>query len=332
MNGSPAPGAAGQPLRLSVVIPTYLRPGWLARAVRSLAAQATTPFEVIAVARDTDAATHRAIAALQASGLPFPLRQGTVTEPGFMPPVRAGFALAAGDVVAVMDDDAEAQPGWTDGLLRHYGDPGVGAVGGRCINMEDEVPVQEGDTARVGYVNLRGHFVGDMYKRPTFTDPVEVEFLMGGCMSYRRQVASRLEFDEQLNHNVAFAYEVDLGLQVRRMGLRLLFDPGVAIKHYSAPREIAGARRPDDKEAVFWCSYNEMRVALRRLPWWRSLPAFAWRLLVGERRTPGLLLWAAGAVLPRLGVHRGNAGRTLRGRLAALTDCVNPGAARRGDP
>ncbi len=319
-------------LRLSVVIPTYLRPDWIGRAVRSLARQEMPPLEVIAVARDTDHATHNAIRALQADQLPFSLRMAVVAEPGFMPPVKEGIGAAMGDVVAIMDDDAEAEAGWVVGLLRHYSDPCVGAVGGRCINMLGERPVEEGAARRVGFVNLRGHFIGNMYKRPTFQGPVDVEFLMGGCMSYRRDVARALEFDPELNHNVAFSYEVDLGLQVRYMGLRVLFDPDVAIRHYSAPRQVIGARNPDDLEAVYWCSFNETRIAWRRLPKWRSLLALAWRVLVGERRTPGLLLWATGAFVPALGVRRDNARPALAGRVAAIKRSVNCTDADRDRP
>jgi len=57
-----------------------------------------------------------------------------------------------------------------------------------------------------------------MFCQPTFTDPVDVDFMLGGNMSFRREVARRIQFDMTLNRNVAQGYEVDIGLQVRRMG------------------------------------------------------------------------------------------------------------------
>jgi glycosyltransferase involved in cell wall biosynthesis len=108
-----------RPSMLSVVIPTYQRPEWIRRAVRSLAVQSRPPDEVIAVARDTDIPTHESIATLQAEGLPFKLRRELVSEPGFIPPVRAGLPAATGDIVAVMDDDAEAAEGWGARLMAH---------------------------------------------------------------------------------------------------------------------------------------------------------------------------------------------------------------------
>ncbi len=142
------------PTTLSVVIPTYQRPDWIQRAVRSLAAQDRPPEEVIPVARDTDLPTHEAIASLQRLGLPFEIRPEQVTTPGFMPPVERGLSVAQSDVIAVMDDDAEATEGWAARILGNYVDDSIGAVGGRCINMYDGKPavVPERRPGRLRYV------------------------------------------------------------------------------------------------------------------------------------------------------------------------------------
>ncbi len=145
------------------------------------------------------------------------------------------------------------------------------------------------DTDRVGYVNGVGQFVGRMYCRPTFSHPVEVDFLMGGNMSFRRDVAARLEFDMELNRNVAQGYEIDIGLQVRRQGWKIIFDPLLAIRHYSAPR---ADRRPADvdAESIQWYAFNQLRVGLRRLSAAAQVAfAASTNSLVGERPAPGFL-------------------------------------------
>jgi GT2 family glycosyltransferase len=310
---------------LSVVIPTYQRPQWIRRAVRSLAVQSRPPDEVIAVARDTDIPTHEAIAALQAEGQPFKLRRVLVSEPGFLPPVRAGLPAATGDIVAVMDDDAEAAEGWAARLIGHYADAAVGSVGGRCINTNDETgPWPVPDTDRVGYVNRIGQFVGRMYCRPTFDHPVEVDFLMGGNMSFRREIVGQLEFDMQLNRNVAQGYEVDLGLQVRRLGWKILFDPLVAILHYGAPRATAGMRTADDGESVQWYAFNQLRVGLRRLSLARRSTSLVYQFAVGERRAPGLLPLVFSPVARRFGFETGQARAALRGRVLAARSVFVP--------
>jgi len=304
---------------LSVVIPTFQRPDWIKRAVGSLARQTRLPDEVVVVMRDTDEPTHRSVDELRASGLPFVLRSTTVSQPGFMPPVQAGLALATGEVVAVMDDDAELIECSLELILPLYGDPTVGAVGGRCIDIEpDGNPREVPDADRVGYVTTFGRFVGDMYKRPRFSAPVDVEFLMGGCMSYRREVAQKLEFDLELNRNVSFGYETDLGLQVRAMGRRILFHPEVGIRHYGAPRQVAGMRSAHDAEAVEWSTYNHLRVVMRRLRSFKRAVAMGYMFAIGYRYAPGLLPLGVAPLARRMGFQVDMAGPAFRGRSAAV--------------
>ncbi|MES1264215.1 MAG: glycosyltransferase family 2 protein [Variovorax sp.] len=302
--------------KVSVVIPTYQRPHWIGRAVGSLDRQTRLPDEVVAVARDTDAATVDALAQLEVRPHPFRLRHILVSEPGFIPPVRAGLATATGDIIAVMDDDAEAEPDLLSRLVPHYADSSVGSVGGRCINYSEEGPTPVPQTDRVGYVDLFGRFIGKMYCEPTFTHPVDVAFLMGGNMSFRRDVAQRLEFDMELNRNVAQGYEVDIGLQVFRMGLRVLFDPLAAIRHYSAPRAAGGLRQPD-ADVVYWYAFNQTRVALRRLSPVRGSVALAFQFLVGDRQAPGLVPFTLAPLARKLRFEIDFAPAATRGRLMA---------------
>jgi GT2 family glycosyltransferase len=317
--------AARPPRTLSVVIPTFQRPDWIKRAVGSLARQTRLPDEVIPVMRDTDLPTHRSVDELRAAALPFPLRPALVVTPGFLPPVQTGLGAATGDVIAVLDDDAEALPVWIENILRGYGDATVGAVGGRYINMQGDAELEVDATDTVGRVTRFGQFVGNMYKRPTFTAPVDVDFMIGGCMSFRREVADALEFDMELNRNVGYGYEVDLGLQVRGLGWRILFDPAIQIRHYSAPRQIAGLRSFSDADGARWSAYNHTRVALRRLPGLRGLVAFSYLLAIGERRAPGLLPLALAPLARRAGFQMAVSVPALRGRLQAARHVLRDG-------
>lgn len=277
------------------------------------------------MAREDDSATLATIESLRLEPLPFPIVRGVVREPGFMPPVEEGVRLASGEIIAMLDDDGEAEPGWTDGLLRHYRDPLVGAAGGRYINMKGDVAVPVESTRRVGYVNSLGGFVGRMYLRPDFDDAVAVDFLMGGCMSYRATVARVLEFDRALNGDVAFGYEVDLGLQVRRAGWKIVFDPAVAIRHYSAPRAHTGMRAASGASIRAY-AFNHLRVIVRRLSGPRRILATAWQVLVGERRAPGLLPWALGPLSRRADFDVSFAPAAWSGRRDALASWMRPAA------
>jgi len=254
--------------------------------------------------------------------LPFALRSAMVSEPGFLPPVKKGISLASGEVIAVLDDDAEALETWAERILSNYREATIAAVGGRIINVSGDVIDDVPETDTVGRVTRFGRFLGNLYKRPTFTDPIDVDFLGGGCMSFRRSVARELEFDMELNHNVADGYEVDLGLQVKARGLRIVFDPQIAIRHYSAPRQVTGLRSLYDSEGIQWSAYNHVRVVLRRLPITRSVIAVGYMFAIGSRRAPGLFPIGLAPLTRRMGFRIAMGGAAFRGRLAAVKDCL----------
>ena len=143
-------------------------------------------------------------------------------------------------------------------------------------------------------------------------------------MSIRREIVRGLECDMELNRGVAIGYEVDIGLQVRRMAWKIVFDPKIAILHYSAPRAQAGMRA-DSAEGVQLYAYNQARVALRRLPFVRRSVSFAYNLLVGERRAPGLAPLAIAPLARKLGFETRHATAATRGRLLAARSVLETG-------
>ena len=109
------------------------------------------------------------------------------------------------------------------------------------------------------------------------------------------------------------------------MGWRILFDPLLAIRHYSAPRAAVGLRATDN-DGVQWYSYNHARVALRRLPALRRSISIAYQFAVGERKAPGLLPWMAAPLARRFGFEDGVAKAALTGRVLALRSVLGGGS------
>ena len=134
-------------------------------------------------------------------------------------------------------------------------------------------------------------------------------------MSFRRDVAARLEFDMELNRNVAQGYEVDIGLQVRRQGWKIIFDPQLAIRHYSAPRATVGLRtlRRGEHPVV------RVQPAAR---WPASSVAAAqvvslvYQFAVGERPAPGFLPLVLSPIARRFGFETHHARAALKGAAA----------------
>ncbi len=117
---------------ITVVIPTFRRPGALKRAAESVFAQTRDglgPVELVIVDNDPAATAGETIAALAATA-PFPLTGVHETRPGVAYARNSGVAEASGEFVAFLDDDEIAGPDWLAELMRVQGETGADAVFG----------------------------------------------------------------------------------------------------------------------------------------------------------------------------------------------------------
>jgi glucosyl-dolichyl phosphate glucuronosyltransferase len=111
---------------VSVVICAYSFDRWddLAAAVESVQAQEPPPLETIVVVDHNDALLERAQRELGVTAIP------STGTPGLSHARNTGIEVASGDIVAFLDDDATAEPGWLAALAAPYADAAVVAVGG----------------------------------------------------------------------------------------------------------------------------------------------------------------------------------------------------------
>jgi glycosyltransferase involved in cell wall biosynthesis len=280
-------------LSLSVAIPTYKRPDFICRSVTSLFKQLRGPCEIIVVSREDDQQTNEAVANLfRKAPAGIKTINIRIREPGFLPPINAAIGAASGDVLAFLDDDAEAHPDWLARIADQYSSLNIGGVGGRYINYFSGV-LQHYPPARVvGKVFWYGRCVGNLYRDCMFKLPVDVDFLIGGNMSYRLNVLRQCSPDHRLNSNVAAHWEVDIGLQVKRLGYRIIFDPSIRVDHHSAPRVIEGMRSVNST-GIYSMNYNYALLMRKHLSSWGFAAYVAYSYLIGGAGSPGLayILW-----------------------------------------
>jgi cellulose synthase/poly-beta-1,6-N-acetylglucosamine synthase-like glycosyltransferase len=113
-----APSAAPAPM-VSIAIPTQRRPEGLATAARSTFRQTgVDPARLELVIVDNDAiASAEPIARRLADEAPFPVRYVHEPAPGVANARNAALAAAKGELIAFIDDDEEAAPGWLAALI-----------------------------------------------------------------------------------------------------------------------------------------------------------------------------------------------------------------------
>src|SRR4051794_31716803 len=117
-------------MKITVIIPTYRRPEDLRRCLGALARQQRPADEVRVVVRESDAATPPMLREFDGSGLPICVT--TVREGGVVAAMNAGLGDAAGDVIALTDDDTAPWPDWLARIEQMLdARPDIAGVGGR---------------------------------------------------------------------------------------------------------------------------------------------------------------------------------------------------------
>jgi len=112
------------PQTVSVIVVSRHRPDALRRCLLGLQQLYYQGFEIIVVACDAG------IASVTDMGLADQIKLIAFEKANISAARNLGLAVAAGDIVAFIDDDAVAEPTWLDYLSAPFDDPDVSAAGG----------------------------------------------------------------------------------------------------------------------------------------------------------------------------------------------------------
>ncbi|MCW2610043.1 MAG: epsJ [Cryptosporangiaceae bacterium] len=198
---------------LTVVVLTYDSSRTVEACLDSLAAQDPPPDEILVVDDDsTDDTLTRVEAARRRHGLP--LRTVRNGAHNISRGRNLGLDAATGDIVAFLDSDAVATPGWAAGLRSAFAaDPDVAVVGGAVEAVHA--------SAFAEAVALNDETVRDLFTRG--------ELLVSGCnMALRPDLLGGERFDPSWVHAEDVEY-------VDRIGRthRWAVTPGARVRHES---------------------------------------------------------------------------------------------------
>ena len=279
--------------RLSVVVVHWARPDLLRGCLASLARQLDRDFETVVVDNGSSGEGLQ-LALSEAAGLGLsPCLVRLPENLGFAGGANAGIRAATAGWIALLNDDALAEPGWTRALLaaptRH---PWAGAFACRILAAPDGARLDSaGDLfTRFGEGAGRGHGQPD---GPAFDQDCEVFGACAGAAMFRRDALDRIGlFDEHYFHT---AEDVDLALRLRLAGERCVYVADARVLH------LGGAsRRQRPGRSLFLQSRNAelalfsnlpVPVLLRVLPW--HVARVSWGLAV-RLGSGGLLPYLSG--------------------------------------
>jgi cellulose synthase/poly-beta-1,6-N-acetylglucosamine synthase-like glycosyltransferase len=277
---------SGGELRVSVIVPSFRRPGDLGRCLEALAAQRRPPDEVVVILRAEDRESWQLVGLRQDASRT--LRAVLASEPGQVHALNCGLEASSGEIVAITDDDAAPRPDWLERIVDAFLlDDSVGGVGGRDWVHHGE-RIESGTHPIVGKLQWFGRSIGNHHLGAGSAR--EVDFLKGANMSYRRAAIGPLRFDTRLRGSGAqVCNDMGFSLAVRRRGWKLIYDPAAAVDHYPATRFDEDRRDSVSVIAYQNAAFNYALVVSEAVGPVRALVFLGWSVLVGTRGSPGII-------------------------------------------
>lgn len=209
---------------VTVVIPTRNRPGPLKRALRSLGAQERLDAAEVDVVVVDNAEEPNAHAIVERVSLPFATRVLHVAEPGVSNVRNAGCAAADGEIVAFLDDDCEADPGWLAAQLSTLAATGADASFGPRIAAIDGPEPADAAWFKSTYSRDLAQVDGaDVTHR-------HAHLPLPGCAMVRARCLTGTPFDPRLND--IGGEDVLLFRQLALEGRRFVWSPNARVTEF----------------------------------------------------------------------------------------------------
>lgn len=266
---------------ISAIICTHNRDGYLGAAIDSLLAQDFDHYEIIVV---DNASTDQTRAVVE-SRLPHPrLRYLYEATLGLSHARNSGARSAHGEILAYLDDDAEASTGWLTALSKIYQtDASVAIAGGKVTliwppNYTSPAWLSTNMAGNLGAYDLGNEVV--YITQPGLTPrglnySIRADFLkkMGGFDPHLGRVGTNLLSNEEL-------YMTEKALA---MGYKVVYLPDALVAHNVAPSRLVPAwfiRRS------WWQGISESyREQVAGRSGWRQLQSGGERLVRGLYKT-----------------------------------------------
>jgi GT2 family glycosyltransferase len=257
---------------ISVVIVNWNRRELLRACLVSLQCQTWTDFETIVI--DNGSSDGSAEMAEREFGAHV-IRNDR--NRGFCAANNQGIAIARGEFIALLNNDAEAEPGWLAALFRACSrTPEVGMAASKVLIWEDPLRIDKAGHLIFPDGQNRGRGAGAR-DEGQFDREEEVLWPDGCAAMYRKAMLDRIGgFDEDF---FAYGDDAELGLRARIAGWKCRYAPDAVVRHHRG-----STLGKDSVRRLELIERNRVLLALKLFPWsllWLNPLYFALRLAAG---------------------------------------------------
>jgi GT2 family glycosyltransferase len=247
------------------VVVNWNRKDLLRVCLESLAAQTFTDFEIVVVDNGSSDGSVALVEELARSS-PRPIRLVQNSENrGFCAANNQGFAASQSEYIALLNNDAEAEPGWLAAMFEAIrvkpavGESDVGMVASKILVWEDPRIIDKCGHLIYPDGQNRGRGSGQL-DQGQFNRQEEALWPDGCAALYRRAMLNEVGgFDEEF---FAYADDAELGLRARIAGWTCLYAPGAVVRHHrGATLGLNSARR------LTLIERNRVLLVVKLFPW-----------------------------------------------------------------
>ena len=239
--------------RVSLVIPTFNGVHLLGPCLEAVARQTRPAEETIVV----DDGSTDGTGELLATRFSWVRHVRLERNLGFVGAVNAGVAATGGEIVALLNNDTEAEPGWLEALVAPLeADRSLGSAASKLLLFDRRDHLHSaGDGYTTGGVPVnRGAWTRDDGR---FDEDLEIFGACGGAAAYRRSALLEAGgFDPWL---VSYLEDVDLSWRLQLLGYGCRFAPQARVYHVIGA--TGGGLRPS-----YYCGRNFPLVLASDVP------------------------------------------------------------------
>jgi hypothetical protein len=280
--------------KISVIIPHHQGKDLILGCLASLERQTTSNSEIIVVDNGSRDGSIESVT----QALPKVRVIRLAANEGFAYAANLGARESRGDIIAFLNDDAEAEPSWIEiGVSQFDRHAEVGILACRMMDFHQREVVQNAGIKihRCGRPSGRGrgYKCGDQW-----ANEKEVFGASGGAMMVRRLVWEKVgPFREDF---VSYLEDVDWAFRARLLGEKCLYVPDMVVYHREAStRDATSKTGVDSPERVRLIARNKLWVLWLNTPWQLLLLHFPF-ILGGWFYSFGHHLFRSGQIIPFL--------------------------------